>query len=378
MSEIELRATLKRLGFELDVDFALPDKGVSVILGPSGSGKSSLLRLIAGLDKPDRGHISVSNTVWVDSAQGLCRPPQQRRVGMVFQDYALFGHFNVAQNVGFALPRHGRKQRVTEWLRRLHLDNLAERYPHQLSGGQRQRVALARALATEPDILLLDEPFSALDAHLRRHLREELLDVVSQLRQPVVMVTHDLDEARYLADTIGVMVNGRLQRLGPTPRVFDDPTTLEVARVLGWRNLLPVQRIKGNEVSAEWGSLALVREPDPQTACIAIRSEHIRIHTGEGSGPAGGRLEVRVMRVTELGGVRELLCQLPNGTPLFLQRPWNEPVPAPGSMLQVQFPPQHLRLLVENAGNAIVKQRPVRVKGGGELSVEAAGSLASS
>ena len=343
MSAIEVRARLARTDFELNVDFSLPDTGVTVILGPSGSGKSTLLRLIAGLEKPNQGHIHISQAVWVDSQTGICRPPQQRRVGMVFQDYALFNHLTVAGNVGFALPRQGREQRVTQWLSRLHLDTLADRYPHQLSGGQKQRVALARALATEPDVLLLDEPFSALDSHLRRHLRDELLEVVSHLKQPVLMVTHDLEEARHLADTIGVMVNGRLQRLGKTHEVFDDPQSADVARVLGWRNLLPIQTIQGQTVSASWGSLELNSEPDISTAYLGIRAEHIRIVAKNAEG-----IHAEVLRVTDLGALRELICQLNDGTQLYLQRPWNEPLLAPGSSVHLQFPLQHIRLLTES------------------------------
>ena len=343
MTSIHINAHLRHKEFTLDIDFALPDSGVSVILGPSGSGKSTLLRLIAGLEKPDDGFVSVSNAIWVDSQAGICRPPQQRRVGMVFQDYALFHHLTVAGNVGFGLPREGRTERVNEWLSRLRLASLANRYPHQLSGGQKQRVALARALAIEPDVLLLDEPFAALDSHLRRQLRDELLEIVSHVHQPVLMVTHDLDEARYLADNIGVIINGRLQRLGKTHDVFNYPQTLAVARVLGWRNLLPVKVIEGNSVSAAWGSLELEKEPDVNTAYLGIRAEHIRIVSDGSKG-----LHAKVLRVTELGGMRELVCQLNNDANIVLHRPWNEPVLAPGSELILQLPLQHIQLLTED------------------------------
>lgn len=346
MTAIHINARLRHKEFTLDIDFALPDSGVSVILGPSGSGKSTLLRLIAGLEKPDKGFISVSNAIWVDTRAGVCRPPQQRRVGMVFQDYALFHHLTVAGNVGFGLPREGRTERVTEWLSRLRLGELANRYPHQLSGGQKQRVALARALAIEPDVLLLDEPFAALDSHLRRQLRDELLEIVSHVHQPVLMVTHDLDEARYLADNIGVIINGRLQRLGKTHDVFNDPQTLAVARVLGWRNLLSVKVIEGNSVSAAWGSLELEKEADVNTAYLGIRAEHIRIVSDGSKG-----LQAKVLRVTELGGMREIVCQINNDANIVLHRPWNEPVPAPGSELILQLPLQHIQLLTEDDSN---------------------------
>lgn len=347
MSHIDVSVKIKRTDFELDVDLDLPASGISIILGPSGSGKSTLLRLIAGLEKPDYGRINVRNTIWADTQKGICRPPQQRRVGMVFQDYALFNHLTVLDNVGFGLPRIGRKQRVVEWLSRLHLSELADRYPHQLSGGQKQRVALARVLATEPDLLLLDEPFSALDIHLRHQLREELMETVSHVKQPVLMVSHDLDDARFLADTIGVMVNGRLQQLGKPYEVFDDPHTLSVARVLGWRNLLPVKTIEGNIVSASWGRLELEREPDINTAYIGIRSEHVRLANTNSQGNCQG-LPAKIIRVNELGSIREILCQLEDGTQLCLHRPWNEPVLIPGNELALELPQQHLRLLCES------------------------------
>lgn len=342
MSHIEVKVNKKQKDFELDVDLALPDSGISIILGPSGSGKSTLLRLIAGLEKPDNGYIRVRDTNWANTELGICRPPQQRRVGMVFQDYALFNHLTVAANVGFGLPRKGRHERVQEWLSRMHLLDLAHRYPHQLSGGQKQRVALARVLATEPDVLLLDEPFSALDIHLRHRLREELLEIVSHLKQPVLMVSHDLDDARYLADTIGVMIDGRLQQLGRSYEIFDQPQTLEVARVLGWRNLLPIRTIEGNWVSASWGRVELASEPDPDTAYVGIRSEHIRVANVGSPG-----LSAKILRVSDLGSVREVLCQLQDGTQLELHRPWNEPILTPGHELVLQLPQQHIRLLKE-------------------------------
>ena len=358
MSRIHIDVSKHRPGFALDVNLDLPESGVTVILGASGSGKTTLLRLIAGLEKPDSGHISVGSAVWADSASRICRPPQQRRVGMVFQDYALFAHMTVAANVGFGLPRAGRSELVADWLRRLHLQELAGRYPHQLSGGQCQRVALARALATEPDLLLLDEPFSALDTDLRRHLRDQLLEVVADLQQPVLMVTHDLEEARYLADNIGVMVAGRVRRFGPTREVFDDPHTVEVARAMGWRNLLPVHVMENTTVSGRWGAITLEREPDVDTTWLAIRPEHLRPVAQEAEG-----LDAQVARITELGSVREVLCRLPDGTPLQLHRPWNEPIPAAGSRLRLHVPLQHVRLLGEGLpfGGAHSRKTPTGV-----------------
>lgn len=341
MNSIHMQATLKRDGFTLDTNLDIPAQGVTVILGPSGSGKTTLLRLLAGLEKPQHGLIQHHNETWLDTAAHTFVPPQKRKVGVVFQDYALFEHMTVAANIGFGLTKLQRTQRVPHWLDKLNIRELAQRYPHQLSGGQRQRVALARALITEPELLLLDEPFSALDAHLRHHLREQLLDVVSQLKQPVLLVTHDLNEARYLADYIGVMINGTVQRMDKTADVFNHPKTLDIARVLGWRNFLPVTKLEGRQVSSAWGSVILNEEPSIDTDWLAIRPEHIRINTPQAN------IEAELTRITELDGVRELICVLKDGTRLILQRPWNDLLPAMGSKLKLELPVQHIRLLQE-------------------------------
>jgi len=279
---------------------------------------------------------------WFDSRLRIDRPVQRRGVGMVFQDYALFRHMTVAANVGFGLARRERAQRVGEWLERLHLAEYAQRYPHQLSGGQRQRVALARALVRDPDLLLLDEPFSAVDAHLRHHLRAQLLAVVTAFRRPVILVTHDLEEARVMADRVGVIVDGRLHRLGGCAEVFGNPGDLASARVLGWRNLLPVRRLGEYSVGGAWGELVLPAAVDVATSHLGIRPEHVRLHAATGDCPG---LSARVVRSTDWGSYREVQCRLPDGTPVFVHRGRDEPCHAPGDAVHLELPGQQVRAL---------------------------------
>ena len=361
MSAIEASIEHWLGGFHCCIDLRLPASGVTAILGPSGSGKTTLLRLLAGLEAPARGLIRVADTTWFNSAERISRPVQQRGVGVVFQDYALFSHMTVAANVGFKLPRKQRAERVHEWLEQLHLEAYAKRYPHQLSGGQRQRVALARALVREPDLLLLDEPFSAVDAHLRQRLRSQLAAVVAAYERPVLMVTHDLEEVRVMADRVGVMVDGRIRRLGETTEVFNDPGDLATARVLGWRNLLPVNRITEESVSGAWGCLVPAREVGVNTSHLGIRPEHIRMRREM---PDIGGLQARVVRVTELGAYRELQCRLTDTTSIYIHRNWDEPLPAPGSSVHLEFPPQHLRFLTDEPVTCkaveTTLQKPVR------------------
>ncbi|MEX1201015.1 MAG: ABC transporter ATP-binding protein [Methylophaga sp.] len=223
----------------LNVQFTCAAGQLLALVGPSGAGKTSVLRAIAGLLKPHEGLISCNNAVWQDSEAGINLSPQQRRVGMVFQDYALFPHLNVADNLRLALPEQTKSNasRIDELLQQVNLHGLAGRYPSQLSGGQQQRVALARALAREPQVLLLDEPFSAVDKVTRRKLYLELHSLRRQLSMPIVLVTHDLDEAAMLADEMCVIHQGNSLQQGPVDKVLHQPATLAVARQVDARNL---------------------------------------------------------------------------------------------------------------------------------------------
>ena len=356
MSRILIDVKLRRDDFSLSCELDMPGKGVMAILGPSGSGKTTLLRLIAGLEKADQGSIRVNGHRWLDTANSECLSPQKRKVGMVFQDYALFDHLTVAQNIGYGLPRKQRKQSVKKWVGRFHLESFEHRYPNELSGGQRQRVALARALAPEPDILLLDEPFSAVDVPLREKLRIQLQEIVSTLDQPVMMVTHDLEEARYLADHIAVMVNGQVCRHGFTNKVFNDPGSYEVAKILGWRNFIQVKSICPDSVAGDWGELVLDREISPNTDWLAIRPYHIRIANESQDG-----IDAEVLQVREMGALREMECRLNDGTSLVMQSPWNDPLLAPGSRIRLNLPLQHVRALFEGTAVNIVAKKKTMV-----------------
>lgn len=358
MNCLKINAGLRRDSFQMHVDLQLPASGVTAILGPSGSGKSSLLRLVAGLERPQYGSLRFGEQVWADASRNVFLPSRKRRVGMVFQDYALFEHMTVLQNIAYGVPGKHAQQTAQEWIERMHLAGLEQRYPQQLSGGQRQRVALARALAPQPDVVLLDEPFSAVDAHLRQQLRSELRTLIQTLEQPVLMITHDLEDVRHLADHVGVMIDGEIRRFAPLMEAFDQPHSLEVARVLGWRNFLYIRGLKHGQVSGAWGELSLSRDVPVDSYCLAIRPEHVRIATQAENG-----LSATVVNVTELGAVREVECRLSDGSPITLLRPWNEPLPAAGTEVGLILPEQHLRALPERCprrpdGEAAMTQTP--------------------
>lgn len=210
------------------------------LVGPSGSGKTSILRAITGTLRVRAGYVGVDGEVWFDSERGIFVPPHRRRVGIVFQSYALFPHMTARANVEMALghlPRRKRGERARELLARVHLQGLEERKPSQLSGGQRQRVAVARALAREPAVLLLDEPFSAVDKATRERLYREIATLRRDLGMPIVLVTHDLDEARMLADRMTILHRGRTLQTGTPAEIVARPATAEVARLVGLRNL---------------------------------------------------------------------------------------------------------------------------------------------
>ncbi|APE30246.1 ABC transporter [Halomonas aestuarii] len=220
------------------------------LVGPSGSGKTTLLRAIAGLYRPAGGVIRCAGETWFDATAGRSLRPQQRRVGLVFQDYALFPHLTARANVMVALdhlPAPERRRAAEQWLARVRLEGLADRLPAELSGGQRQRVALARALARNPRVLLLDEPFSAVDQVTRRRLQRELALLREEIRIPILLVTHDLDEAAALADRLCVLHGGRSLQQAPAEQLFRRPASPEVARLLDRQNIFSGRVVEDEE-----------------------------------------------------------------------------------------------------------------------------------
>ncbi|SNR73101.1 sulfate/molybdate ABC transporter ATP-binding protein [Desulfurobacterium atlanticum] len=234
--------------FSLDVSFELSD-GITAIFAPSGSGKSLTLSIIAGLLTPDEGQIVVNDKVFFDSETGINLSPQKRKVGYLFQNYALFPHLTVYENVAFPLRNRDRRK-VEKLIKLFHLDGLEDRKPDTLSGGQKQRVALARALVYEPEILLLDEPFSALDRNLKEALYEEILKVKEIFSIPIVLVSHDIDEVLALSDRIIVYQNGKVLQKGPVHSVLKLPISKEVASILGIKNIFKAKIIKSSDGKA--------------------------------------------------------------------------------------------------------------------------------
>ena len=302
---IEVKNIVKRFGAfaALDgVDLKVGNGELLALLGPSGSGKTTLLRIIAGLDWPDAGEVSF------DGENALARGASERHVGFVFQHYALFRHMTVFENVAFGLrvqPRAVRKDeagvraRVKELLDLVQLDWLSDRYPSQLSGGQRQRIALARALAIEPRILLLDEPFGALDAKVRKELRQWLRSLHSEIHVTSIFVTHDQEEALEVANRVVVMDKGRIEQIGTPGDVYDNPATAFVHGFIGESIVLPVEVCDGC-VRLGGKSLNITAEGVGSGASkLFIRRHDMQV------GPAGsGALEGAVRRVRTFGPIQ--------------------------------------------------------------------------
>jgi iron(III) transport system ATP-binding protein len=231
---------VKRFGRVLAADHVDLDveRGHTIaLLGPSGCGKTTVLRLIAGFESPDEGEIALAGRLL--AGPGISVPPEKRRIGMVFQDYALFPHLDVAANVAFGMPRGPRRPRIEELLELVGLPGVGRRMPHQLSGGQQQRVALARTLAAEPQLVLLDEPFSNLDPGMRARVRQEVRQIISSLGTTAVFVTHDQEEALSIAERVAVMLEGRVVQTGRPAEVYRRPASRAVAEFLGDANIVP-------------------------------------------------------------------------------------------------------------------------------------------
>jgi len=285
-AELNVEVHRRLPGFELHVRFSNRGRMLG-LLGASGSGKSMTLAVIAGLEAPEAGRIELNGRILFDAKTGIRVPPAARKVGVVFQNDALFPHLTARENIAFglyALPAGERDRRVAEWARLAHVDGLLDRYPDQLSGGQRQRVALARALAMQPDALLLDEPFTGLDPHLRRQLEEEMRAVLAAYHGAVILVTHDRSEAFRMCEEIVVLADGRVAGAGPRGELFANPRTLAAARVTGCKNIVPVRAAAPDRVTvAEWGCTLTVHGPvPPATSYIGVRAHSVRLSAEPG------------------------------------------------------------------------------------------------
>ncbi len=278
----------KRLeDFTLDVSFAAPDGPLSV-LGSSGAGKSMLLRCIAGLDRPDRGRIVLNGRTLLDAGRRVHVPSRERRVGMLFQHYALFPHRTLAENIAFGmrnLPKEEQSRRVALLLHRTHLAGLEHRYPREVSGGEQQRAALARALAIEPEALLLDEPLSALDTHLRSQMEAHLQETFAAYPHPALLVTHNIEEAYRLGEQMLVLSRGRIAAFGAKDEIFRSPPSLEVARLTGCKNFSRVRMTSDRAVEAlDWHcSLRVAGAARGTPAHIGIRAHHIQFVDAAGA-----------------------------------------------------------------------------------------------
>lgn len=255
------------------LDLVVPAGSLVALLGPSGCGKTTLLRTIAGLDRPQDGRIEIGDRTVVDG-QKVFVAPEKRRVGMVFQDWALFPHLTVAQNVAFGLARSERRsQHVLDVLRLVDLDAYADRMPSTLSGGQQQRVALARALANRPSVILLDEPFSNLDATLRAQIRLDVQSVLKSLGVTALFVTHDQEEAFSIGESVAVMFDGRVDHQGRPADIYEAPATKRVAAFLGDGNFLP-GIASDREAETMLGRVPLIRPADGRVE-VLLRAEEI-------------------------------------------------------------------------------------------------------
>jgi putative spermidine/putrescine transport system ATP-binding protein len=356
MTFLELTGVQKYFGDVAAVeDFNLAaDRGEFVsFLGPSGCGKTTTLRMIAGFEHPTAGSIVI------DGKDITRQPPNRRNVGMVFQSYALFPNMTVADNIGFGLkvrkrPRAQILQRVEELLGLIHLDGRGNRYPYQLSGGQQQRVALARALALEPQVLLLDEPLSALDAKIRVALRKEIRAIQRQLGITTVYVTHDQEEALSLSDRVVVMSEGRIEQIGTPADIYNFPATPFVASFVGTLNLVVARVIEagsgrlsiaGEEVRA---AKPITVAGDGGTVTLALRPESIEL--GENGG--ANRIRGIIEDTSFLGSIVRIRVHVGPDAAISLDT-FNDPhltPPAVGETVTISFPPE--ACLVVGAGPA--------------------------
>lgn len=313
------------------------------LLGPSGCGKTTTLRMVAGFVEPTSG------TVTINGVDMTHQPPYRRDTGMVFQSYALFPHMTVAENIAFGLenlkwPRSEREARVNEMLNLVELPHLAQRLPSQLSGGQQQRIALARALAMRPAVLLLDEPFSNLDAQLRVRMREELREVIRSVNVTTLFVTHGQEEALTMSDRIVVMNAGQVEQIGTPGEIYEAPATTFVARFIGWCSLLKGM-VGADGTFTSTAGLPLAGNWSAGPGIAVIRPEQVRLSTDLGTGPSH---QACVVQSHYYGGATRLALDV-NGEQLTMQErfPFGRH-PKPGDLLNISINTGEVRVLPAN------------------------------
>lgn len=328
--------------FTLGVDFEVGDE-VLALLGASGSGKSLTLKSIAGIEKPDRGRIILNDRVLFDSEKGVNLSPQDRRVGLMFQNYALFPHMTVEDNIRTGARRtRASEEEIQAMIQSFHLASVRHQRPATLSGGQQQRVALARMLISDPEIMLLDEPFSALDIHLRYQLELEMQETIRRFGKTVILVSHDQDEVYRLSDRIAVVEKGRITRQDDKRRLFEDPQTLEGARLTGCENISRLELLSdGRGHALDWGlTLDL---PDRLLAWthVGIRSRDIELGGGENTFAmkVANRIENPFSLVYSLKHMEKALGMLD------WQVAKGDPIYGLGTSLRVRLPVEKLLML---------------------------------
>ena len=338
--------------FTLDVEFRA-GAGVTVLFGPSGAGKTLTLDCIAGFLRPDEGRLLLDDTLLFDAASGVNLPPQRRQCGYVFQNYALFPNMTLRENLAFAAdrrPRLERHRKVNEMIERFRLADVAGRRPHEVSGGQKQRCSIARALIGAPRLLLLDEPARGLDAVLRQELYEVLRQVRAEFSLPVLLVTHDLEECFELGEEMLILRDGRIVQSGAPARILDQPANLEVARLLGLFNLLPVE-IKALDPGAGTSQLkiddAVLQGPyfpgrlRGDRLWLFIRPDQLRAYPHDGKAGAN-RVAGSLVRATERA--QHVRLEFASGVAVHMPRQDFEPHKHNRDWL-IEFPSQALRVL---------------------------------
>ncbi len=277
--QIKIKKTLP--GFALNVELS-SQKEIIGIFGASGSGKSMLLNCISGLIKPDQGKVVINGRTVFDSDKGINLPPKDRRIGYLFQNYALFPHMTISENIAFGLDglkKIDKNKRVKDLMENFHLKDMDRKYPRQLSGGQQQRVALARALVVEPEILLLDEPFSALDDHLRNHMIREMSESLKEFQGTTLYVTHSIEEAYRLCSRIAILNAGSVEAFDTKRSLFQNPMTLETAKITGCKNLSKSIKLSEHLIEIpDWGiQLQTDKAVKAEEGFAGIRAHHIAL-----------------------------------------------------------------------------------------------------